>query len=189
MPALLLLWGGRSGGRLIIIVLENTPFLRDCCLSPAPSLPTDWRLFEYFWLRLCIPQLSLCHPRGKFASPGRRRRLTRSFFRFLCMNLRPSFYCAPLQEQKTQSSPILSLCSDPKQWRKRKRKKNTRWKEEGKTLIKTSSAGICCVTAVYIFTQACIIMVCLVCRSSQKLFRSPGVWKAFKHFIRISPLW
>ena len=54
---------------------------------------------------------------------------------------------------------------------------------------KASSAGICCWTAVYIFTQACIIMVCLVCRSSQKLFRSPGVWKAFKHFIRISPLW
>ena len=65
----------------------------------------------------------------------------------------------------------------------------SRWKEEEKTLIKTSSAGICCLTAVYIFTQACIIMVCLVCRSSQKLFRSPGVWKAFKHFIRISPLW
>lgn len=63
------------------------------------------------------------------------------------------------------------------------------WKEEEKTLIKTSSAGICCLTAVYIFTQACIIMVCLVCRSSQKLFRSPGVWKAFKHFIQISPLW
>lgn len=61
--------------------------------------------------------------------------------------------------------------------------------DEAKTLIKTSSAGICCLTAVYIFTQACIIMVCLVCRSSQKLFRSPGVWKAFKHFIQISPLW
>lgn len=88
-----------------------------------------------------------------------------------------ALFLAPLQGQVKK----LPLRSDPKTVRM--------WTEAEKTLIKTSSAGICCLTAVYIFTQACIIMVCLVCRSSQKLFRSPGVWKAFKHFIPISPLW
>lgn len=47
--------------------------------------------------------------------------------------------------------------------------------DEETTLIKTSSGGVCCLTAACIFPQACIITVCLVCRSSQKVFRSAGV--------------
>lgn len=64
MPALLLLWGGRSGGRLIIIVLENTPFLRDCCLYLAP-FPPNWLKTIWIFLitSLHTAALSLPSPR------------------------------------------------------------------------------------------------------------------------------
>ena len=65
--------------------------------------------------------------------------------------------------------------SDPRRRGKKGEENKSDEKDEEKSLIKTSSAGVCCLTAVCVFTQACIITVCLVCRSSQKLFRSPGV--------------
>lgn len=152
MPALLLLWGGRSGGRLIIIVLENTPFLRDCCLSLAP-FPPNWLKTIWIFLitSLHTAALSLPSPREICKS---RTETEADTFLFLCMNLRPSFFCAPLQEQKTQSSPILSLCSDPEQWRKRKRKKKHPVKRRRENINKNiKRRHLLCDCCVHLYTS------------------------------------
>lgn len=190
MPALLLLWGGRSGGRLIIIVLENTPFLRDCCLYLAP-FPPNWLKTIWIFLITSLHTAALSLPSPREICKSRTETEADTFlFPFSVHEFEAVLLlCTSAGAKNTKFPHSLSVLRSKTMKETKEGKKNTRWKEEGKTLIKTSSAGICCVTAVYIFTQACIIMVCLVCRSSQKLFRSPGVWKAFKHFIRISPLW
>lgn len=137
------------------IVLENTPFQQDCCLSPTEM--KDYLNILIILLRTyCNP---LTHPKGNLSFLVQDGNRMRHFSPFLFMILSLSF--------------LLHLC-------RRIHRNNpvdieNTAKEEEKTLIKTSSAGICCLTAVNVFTQACIIMVCLVYRSSQKLFRSPCV--------------
>lgn len=127
-------------------VLENTPFLQDCWLFP------NWfgGTFEYFWLRFAlniVPQSVFTVSRGIWVCRGK--------FGHTYTTVLVS---VPLQtESPLRFYPQKQRCGQKKDcWNKRE------------NINKNIKQSICCRTAVYIFTQACIIMACLVCRSSQK---------------------
>lgn len=154
MPALLLLWGGRSGGRLIIIVLENTPFLRDCCLFLAP-FPPNWLKTIWIFLITSLHTAALSLPSPREICKSRTETEADTFlFPFSVHEFEAVLLLCTLQEQKTQSSPILSLCSDPKQWRKRERKKKHPVKRRRENINKNiKRRHLLCDCCVHLYTS------------------------------------
>lgn len=94
MPPLLLLWGGRSGSRLII-PSQKIHLFSALVVSP----PTDCGAFEYFWLRRAYCS-SLRRPEGNLQDRDSAWHSLLIFFKTVLIS-------APLQEQtrKKKTSP------------------------------------------------------------------------------------